>query len=222
MDDTTRPASANCPAFGCELKNPAFISAREMSFSYDGISIFENISFEIGHSLTSLQGPSGCGKTTLLKLLNGDLLPSTGLIESYFKSSILILQEDALLPWLSGDENLALSQSFSISKIHDSTIIDGVRDYSGRHAYTLSFGQRRYIELVRALGSETEVLFFDEPLNFLDRAKREAIIGEMIVQSKSRPVITTTHYIEDFDGAPVRRIALRGELPNRIVEEVAP
>jgi NitT/TauT family transport system ATP-binding protein len=222
MNDTVLPIAANMTPFGGKVPASPFLAVHEMSFSYGGTAIFEDLSFDLGSSLTSLQGPSGCGKTTLLKLLNGDLTPSTGFVDRNFKSSVLILQEDALLPWLSGDDNLALSASFSYSKIHNSRIVDGIRDYSGRLAHTLSFGQRRYIELVRALGSDAAILFFDEPLNFLDRSKRQAIIDEMILQSGSRPIITTTHYIEDFDGAPVRRMALLGDFPSRAIEEVVP
>lgn len=195
----------------------AWITAENMTFSYGDNTVFEGLSFRVTSDLVALQGPSGSGKTTLLKLINQDLIPSCGRLSTDGRSAILILQDDSLLPWLTGTDNISISPSFDSGRINDPGILAAMTDFVGKRAHEMSFGQRRYLEIVRALGSKSDVLLLDEPLNFLDAARRSAVIRELLFQSAYRRVIMSTHYIEDFDGAPVGRVQLAGTPPFREV-----
>lgn len=192
-----------------------WVMADRMTFRYQQDLIFQEMSFALSDNLVALQGPSGSGKTTLLKLIRGDLQPASGSIGYTGSSAILILQDDSLIPWLTGKDNLHVSLSFTEDRIHDQRILSSMSAFLHKRAYQMSFGQRRYVEIVRALGSDADILLFDEPLNFLDADRRATVMQELVHQSKTRRVIMSTHYIEDFAGAPISRVQLRGVAPFR-------
>ena len=194
-----------------------WIAAEALTFGYGANLVFDRLSFHVSAPMVALQGPSGSGKTTLLKLINGDLEPTSGAVEYIGRTAILILQDDALLPWLTGAANIAISKTFRASRIQNPDILESMAEFVDKPVYALSFGQRRYLEIVRALGSLSEVLLLDEPLNFLDVARREVIIKELLHQAQHRRIMMSTHYIEDFDGAPVGRLQLVGSAPYREV-----
>ena len=129
------------------------------------------------------------------------------------RSAILILQDDFLLPWLTGTANIEISRTFSADRIHDPTIIASMSEFAGKRANQMSFGQRRYLEIVRALGSESDVLLLDEPLNFLDVERRAVVIKELFRQAEHRKVMMSTHYIEDFERGAGPANVSRGNSP---------
>ncbi len=198
-------------------KGKPWIVAEDLTFGYAENVVFEHLSFQVTSRMVALQGPSGSGKTTLLKLINGDLAPASGAVEYEGRSAILILQDDSLLPWLTGTANIGISRTFRASRINDPAILASMSEFAGKRAHQMSFGQRRYLEIVRALGSESDILLLDEPLNFLDVGRRAVVIKELLRQAENRRIIMSTHYIEEFDGAPVGRLQLVGLPPFREV-----
>ena len=82
------------------------IAFDHISFAYPTTAVFRDLCFSTEDRFTVLRGPSGCGKTTLLKLLSSFLKPASGLIQPEFRMPVLISQEDALFPWLTGLQNI--------------------------------------------------------------------------------------------------------------------
>src|SRR5947209_6046409 len=89
---------------------------RQVSFAYGSLAVFANLTFDLTARVTVLRGISGCGKTTLLKLLAGVLDPSSGTIDRP-PNPCLVLQEDALFPWLTGDRNVAALLPASVGDV---------------------------------------------------------------------------------------------------------
>src|SRR5207248_1197156 len=141
-----------------------------LTFGYPSQPIFEDFSWETGEPITILEGPSGCGKTTFLRILAGHLVVSTLSASRIPTPARLVLQDDGLFPWLTSEGNLALTPDWSGFDALDGcvqAIGKVVANYRKQIVGTLSFGQRRLIELLRILASPTPLTLLDEPLNFL-------------------------------------------------------
>lgn len=180
----------------------SIVAIDDLTFGYDQQTIFKNFSFATKTRITAVRGPSGCGKTTLLKLIDGLLNGRTSHPVKRPEPVFLVLQSDGLAPWLSGRENIELFSQALWSQVRTSQLFSSIEQYVDRPAHTLSFGQRRSIELIRALVSGYPLLLLDEPLNFLDRTRRSVFLTYMADPQLCRSqIIMTTHY-EEGDATP--------------------
>jgi ABC-type nitrate/sulfonate/bicarbonate transport system ATPase subunit len=142
-----------------------------LCYSYKGLEVFREFSLQAQSKTVVLRGPSGCGKTTLLKLLSGNLLPDRMRSMPDSERSCLVLQEDSLLPWLSGTENVMLFTKMNLSRFQSHPMYELVADFIHRKACHMSYGQRRLVELFRAVIFKPRFLYLDEPFNFLDEKR---------------------------------------------------
>jgi ABC-type taurine transport system ATPase subunit len=78
----------------------------DLAFSYGDQKIFDKFNLQDDSKLLILKGPSGCGKTTLLKLICDFLKPEKGHINPAYEKKCLIIQEDSLIPWITGKNNI--------------------------------------------------------------------------------------------------------------------
>jgi ABC-type multidrug transport system ATPase subunit len=188
-----------------------------LTFGYPSQPIFKNFSWETGEPITILEGPSGCGKTTLLRILAGHLVVSTPSASRIPKPARLVLQDDGLFPWLTSEGNLALAsgwRGFDTLDGRVQAIANIVASYRQQIVGTLSFGQRRLIELLRVLACPTGLTLLDEPLNFLDASRRTLVIdaiGELATQGYK--FIISSHYEADFRRLRSRRFSFTGDMP---------
>ena len=146
--------------------------------------------------MVTLLGPSGCGKTSLLRMVAGFLMPSSG--EIYIgnrevskippnKRNVgMMFQSYALFPHLSVYDNVAYG--LKLKHMGKQEIQDRVRailqlmqieDYASRFPNEISGGQQQRVALARAVVTEPSVLLFDEPLSNLDAKLREYMREEL-------------------------------------------
>ena len=178
-----------------------------LSFGYTPERVFEGFEFACDQPIAVLAGRNGCGKTTLLKILSGVLAPDRFALFRAASTARLVLQEDALFPWLSVRENLALVRA-NTAPPTSPELAAPVEHILERHVFELSFGQRRLVELCRALENPPELLCLDEPFNFLDAGAREQVAFLIKAAAfNGRQIILSSHHSEDFDlfDAPVFR-----------------
>jgi ABC-type multidrug transport system ATPase subunit len=193
------------------------VCLKGLCFGYPSQLIFKDFSWETSEPVTILEGPSGCGKTTFLRILAGHLIPSS-LEESQVPGPArLVLQDDGLFPWLTSEGNLALAsdwQGFEMLEGRVRAIGDVVAVYRRQIVGTLSFGQRRLIELLRVLACPTPLTLLDEPLNFLDATRRKLVIdtiGELA--ERGCRFIISSHYETDFRHLQLQRYSFAGDMP---------
>ena len=88
---------------------------RDLSISYGQEPVLEGASVEVGQGqFVSLVGPSGSGKSSLLRAVIGLQKPLAGTVEPGVKPSEIgmLFQDDALLPWKTARDNVALGSNF--------------------------------------------------------------------------------------------------------------
>ncbi len=189
-----------------------------MNFSYKSQAVFSEFGLETNRRIVGLSGPPGCGKTTLLKILAGFIRPETVSIFEVPQNGLLILQEDALLPWLTGWQNLEIVGLRSQTAVMNHPLYATVEPLLGKRAHAMSFGQRRTVELFRAFALQPEFLCLDEPLNFVDELTRSAYLGFLLGEHMSCTVVMSTHHVTELERVKAEVLLFSGELPVSCLE----
>ena len=180
--------------------------------------ILKNLSysFEEGKFYTIL-GPSGSGKTTLLSIISGLDNPKSG--DIYYKEKSIkeiglakyrrnyisiVFQQYNLIPYLTGVENVLLAMSEtdnSMPKDHKNVAYNLlerfgiVKTKADRLVNQLSGGEQQRVSIARALASNVDLIFADEPTGNLDTATENEIIRifEELAHEYGKTIIVVTH-----------------------------
>ncbi|MCK5856324.1 MAG: ABC transporter ATP-binding protein [Bacteroidales bacterium] len=174
------------------------IQLKEISFSYNDKPLIRglNLQFEVG-KLTCLLGSSGCGKSTILRLIAGLEVPSTGAvyidnklvakdrknITMVSKRSIgFIFQELALWPHMTAYQNVAFGlqeqkKTDVKEKVLEILAFFGLSEYIDNYPNEMSGGQKQLLAIARSLVLQPKVLLMDEPLSNLDVKLKHKILG---------------------------------------------
>ncbi|WP_117281747.1 ABC transporter ATP-binding protein [Streptococcus intermedius] len=177
-----------------------------------------NLQIEAG-SFTAILGPNGAGKSTTIQMLTRLLQLTTG--EILYNSNIklgVVFQNSVLDDMLTVRENLDIraGQYNRIDKGKVDSLIEqlGLKKFSTQLYGTLSGGQKRRVDIARALLNNPDVLFLDEPTTGLDIQTRK-VIWDLIhhLQMKEKmTVILTTHYLDEADDADMIYIVDYGQV----------
>jgi len=168
------------------------IEVNNLNFSYNNISVLENISFAVQKGdYVGIIGPNGGGKSTLLKILVGLLNPQSGSIK-IFGTDLQKLKhrsEIGYVPQRIAQENISfpatvyeIVESGLIAKKglsgditeEDKQAIDkalemaNISNLKNRLMSSLSGGQRQRVYVTRALASDPKILILDEPFTGVD------------------------------------------------------
>jgi len=179
-------------------KTENIIELKHIKKCYDeNTVVIEDFNLEVkkGEFVTFL-GPSGCGKTTILRMIGGFELPTSGEILLNGKDiSVLppnkrpintVFQKYALFPHLNVYDNVAFGlklKKFSKKEMdekvrHALEIVD-LEGFEKRSIHTLSGGQQQRIAIARAIVNEPKLLLLDEPLSALDYKMRKEMQLEL-------------------------------------------
>jgi spermidine/putrescine ABC transporter ATP-binding subunit len=179
------------------MAKQGYITLRDVRRSFGSVVAVDGVNLEIGQGeFFSLLGPSGCGKTTLLRLLAGLDVPTSGIIaiDGIDMSSVpanrrptnMVFQSYAIFPHLSVSQNIAyglrnraLGREDIAKRVGEALRLIKLEGYGDRRPHQLSGGQRQRVALARALVCEPKVLLLDEPLGALDKKLREEMQVEL-------------------------------------------
>ncbi|NYF24745.1 ABC transporter ATP-binding protein [Sporosarcina sp. JAI121] len=198
------------------------IEVNRLSKSFGKVKAVNDISFYVEEgSLFSFLGTNGAGKSTTISILLTLLKQDQGIVsvngytvgkhDLAIRQEIgVVFQESLLDPLLTVIENLTIRGSFyGMSKLERNDAIIRVMDVvdiqsiSNRPYGKLSGGQRRRVDIARALIHKPNILILDEPTTGLDPQSRKNI-WETILQlqgTTGMTVFLTTHYIEEAAGS---------------------
>ncbi len=197
------------------------IEIRNVSAAYGSHEVLRRVSLDVerGEFLVII-GPSGCGKTTLLKLINGLVLPVAGevLVEGERLSACSLtdlrkrigyaVQGAKLFPHMTVQDNICyvpcLDKKLSkedrrVMAERMLAMVDLPAELAGRFPRQLSGGQKQRVGIARAMAASPDILLMDEPFGAVDEITRRTLQGELSgLQKKTGiTIVFITHDIEE-------------------------
>jgi ABC-2 type transport system ATP-binding protein len=203
---------------GGDAATPAVrVTALRKTYS-GGVEAVRGIDFEVGAGeVFGLLGPNGAGKSTTIGMLTTTIVPTggTACLGGYDVAkqpllarqiSSVVFQEAVVDGGLSGWQNLDLHARLwgvpaTSAKARMSELVEvlGLSELIARPVGTYSGGERRRLEIARALVSRPRVLFLDEPTVGLDARIRHELL-DVIADLRARDdmtILLTTHYLDE-------------------------
>jgi lipopolysaccharide export system ATP-binding protein len=195
------------------------LEAKNLVKTYGGRRVVNNLSISIGRSeVVGLLGPNGAGKTTTFYMAVGIIKPDEGKV--YFDQEDItnkpiherchlgigyLAQEPSIFRKLTVEENIMLIlETLNISprerKRRLSSLLEelNIAHLAKSRAYTLSGGERRRLEITRALVTNPSFLLLDEPFSGIDPivvAEAQEIIREL--RNKGLGILLTDHNVRE-------------------------
>jgi len=197
----------------------SILKVEHLSKSYKDIKAVQDISFEVKRgSLFAFLGPNGAGKSTTINMITTMLSRDVGNIylndldeANYFREKIgVVFQNNVLDDLLTVKENLVLrgylyikTKAEVLERYYELRDFLGFEDYENQKFKTLSGGQKRRVEIARALFSNPELLLLDEPTTGLDPETRQVVwkVINRLRKEKGLTIFLTTHYMEEAANA---------------------
>jgi iron(III) transport system ATP-binding protein len=210
---TTAPASAAAP----DPPGDAYLRLEGLTKRFGAFTAVEGVGLEVGAGeFVSVLGPSGCGKTTVLRMVAGLEMQTSGRIHlrgddistlpPAKRHCGIVFQSYALFPNLTAERNVAYGlnrrQTTSAERrerAREMLALVGLAEKGAKYPAQLSGGEQQRVALARALAPNPSLLLLDEPLSALDARVRVRLRAEIRSLQKRLGVTTlmVTHDQEE-------------------------
>jgi len=197
-----------------QAKSP-IISIQNITKRFPGspVAAVDDVSLDImPGEFFVLLGPSGCGKTTLLRMIAGFEIPTSGriLIDGQDMAAVppnkrpvnMVFQSYAVFPHMTVEQNVGYGLKIAgvggdetTSRVREALELVKLDGLGGRKPDQLSGGQRQRVALARSLVMRPKVLLLDEPLSALDAKLRAQMQFELadLQDQVGITFVTVTH-----------------------------
>jgi lipopolysaccharide export system ATP-binding protein len=195
------------------------LSTRGLVKQYRGRKVVDGVSLEVGRGeIVGLLGPNGAGKTTTFYMIVGFIRPADGEVflddeaitrEPMYRRARLgigyLPQESSVFRKMTVADNLmSILETLPLSKRERldrqaRLLADlGIEKLAGQKAYTLSGGERRRVEIARALVTSPSFLLLDEPFAGIDPiavAEIQTIVADL--RGRGLGILITDHNVRE-------------------------
>jgi NitT/TauT family transport system ATP-binding protein len=239
------PGRAAPPAIPPVADPSPILSAQHLTKRFktprgEQLDVLEDVSLTLEHGeIVALLGRSGSGKSTLLRCLIGLLPPTSGVVRYRGRPVVgpmpgmaLVFQSFALFPWLTVQANVELGlEAQGVPKTErarralEAIDLIGLDGFESAYPKELSGGMRQRVGFARALVTQPDVLFMDEPFSALDVLSAESLRAELLelwleARIPTRSILLVTHNIEEAVMLADRILVLSAH-PGRLRTEVS-
>lgn len=240
---TIVPIRADWPAaeageMSSEQRKPrqAYLTVRGLAKKFQGTTIYQDFSIDLPMGkFISIFGPNGCGKSTFINMISGlmpmdagEVLYDGQTIHDTRISYVFQNYREALFPWIRAIDNihyplkvLGVPRKERVRRVEKLLADFDVPFDLKAYPYTLSGGQQQTVSILRALVTEPEVLFLDEPFSALDYEMtlfmRERL--QNIFMKRRTTTLLVSHDLEEAIQL-ADRVVLLTRRPTRVAEIV--
>jgi len=198
------------------MNDPEFLTLEDVSLAFadNDTQVLSDVSLTIRQgAFVTLVGSSGIGKSTLLRVLGGLLVPSSGKVLLTGQPSAakgapigIVFQRDNLMPWRTAYENVRLplelqkeNNAAVDGRVQEMLDLVGLTGFEKSYPAQLSGGMAQRVAIARALVHEPSLLLLDEPFGALDALTRERMGQELLRIWQAMPVTVcmVTHSIDE-------------------------
>lgn len=197
------------------------IEYKNVCMAYEGNTVIDNLNLSIGKGeFVTIIGSSGCGKTTVLKMVNGLILPTSGDVFVHEKNTKSVnltelrrnigyaIQGSVLFPHMTVEKNISYvpdllnkkNKSRSAKAVDKWMSIVGLDEsMKKRYPDQLSGGQQQRVGIARALAASPDILLMDEPFGAVDEITRASLQDEIsrIYKETGITILFVTHDINE-------------------------
>jgi NitT/TauT family transport system ATP-binding protein len=219
-----------------QLPRRGRIEIRGLTKQFGDSDVYRNFNLDLQEGeFVSIFGPNGCGKSTFINLISGIIPMDSGTVLYDGKtiaqtrlSYVFQNYREALFPWMRAISNiqyplkiLGLDKKTRLLRVEALLAEFDIQIDLNRYPYELSGGQQQMVSILRALITDPEVLFLDEPFSALDYEMtlfmRERL--QHVFQKRRNTMILVSH---DLDEAVqlANRVLMLTRRPTRIAETV--
>jgi osmoprotectant transport system ATP-binding protein len=202
--------------------SPAVVRFQSVDLRFaGGHAAVSDLTFDVRSSeILVLLGRSGAGKTSALKLINGLLLPTAGVVEVEGRATRdwdraqlrrrtgYVIQEIGLFPHMTVERNVGIVPELEgwdrqrrRDRIAELLALVGLDPaaFAGRYPAELSGGQRQRVGIARALAADPPLLLLDEPFGALDPLTRLELQRELkrLQEKLAKTMVFVTHDVRE-------------------------
>ena len=206
------------------------LKVNNLSKNFGETKAIDNISFEVRKGeFFAFLGPNGAGKSTTIKILTtllkqdaGEYFLNDSSNDVYIRNKIgVVFQENVSDDFLTVKENMFFVGGLYIKNKQDlekryAELSESMslKEFENKQYRFLSGGQKRRVEIARALLGNPEILFLDEPTTGLDPESRKMVWSIVLNLQKQNniTVFLTTQYMEETNDADYVVIINKGKI----------
>lgn len=209
------------------------IAIKHLTKEFGNKKVIDDLNFNISEGeFTAFLGENGAGKSTTISILTTLLKPTYGQVsingfqlgrdDAKIRKQIGVVFQSSILDSLLTPKEILISRG-KLYNLTNEEILNrltelknllNMNSFFNRHYGLLSGGQRRKVDIARALIHKPAILFLDEPTTGLDPTSRKLVWNAITELRKSQhlTIFLTTHYLEEVESANKVIIIHHGKL----------